>query len=74
MDRGQGRRLSEAEASRIKHFLSETEMSISAIATRMCCSKATIVSLNRRFNIRDYNGKRTCWQMDSSPGTVSMQM
>lgn len=69
----QGRPFLEAEVARIKHLLSETEMSISEIATRMCCSKASIVSINRRFSIRHYNGKRTCWQMGPSPATEAMQ-
>ena len=69
----QGRRLSEAESARIKHFLLKTEMSIPEIATRMCYSKSLIVSINRRFNIREYKGRRTCWQMGSSTGTEAMQ-
>jgi hypothetical protein len=69
----QGRRLSEEGAARIKHLLSETEMSISEIATRMDYSKSLISSLNRRFRIREYNGKRTRWQAGSSPGAEAMQ-
>ena len=63
----QGRRLSDAEVARIKHLLMDTEMSIPEIATRMGCSKGPILAINRRFGIRNYNGKRSCWQMSSSP-------
>jgi len=68
----QGRPLSEEGAARIKHLLSDTEMTISEIATRMCYSKSLVSSVNRRFKIREYNGKRTSWQMVSSPETEAM--
>jgi hypothetical protein len=69
----QGRRLSEEGAARIKHLLLDTEMSISEIATRMCYSRSLVISINRRFKIREYNGKRTRWQTGSPPGTEAMQ-
>ena len=69
----QGRHLSEEGAARIKHLLSETEMSISEIATRMSYSKSLVNSINRRFKIREYNGKRNRWQAGSSPGAEAMR-
>jgi hypothetical protein len=69
----QGRRLSEEGTARIKHLLSDTEMSISEIATRTCYSKSLIASINRRFRIREYNGKRNRWQAGPSPGAEAMQ-
>jgi len=69
----QGRRVSEAESARIRHVLLNTEMSIPDIATRMGYSKSVIASINRRFKIREYKGRRTCWQMGSSTGTEAMQ-
>ena len=68
----QGRRLPAEGAARIKRLLSETEMSISEIATRMCYSKSLIGSINRRFKIREYNGKRNHWQSGSSPRTEAV--
>jgi hypothetical protein len=61
----QGKRLSELEIGRIKHLLADTDMAITDIATRMGCSKASIVAINRRFAIRQYNGKRSNWEMGS---------
>jgi hypothetical protein len=69
----QGRRVSEAEIARIRHLLLKTEMSIPEIAARLRYSKSLIVSINRRFNIREYKGRRTCWQMGSSTGTEALQ-
>ena len=62
----QGRRFSEQEIARIKRFLAETERTITEIATRIGCSKGPVVSINRRFDIRQYNGKRACWAMGSA--------
>lgn len=69
----QGRRLSEEGVARIKHLLSDTEMSISEIATRMCYSKSVVNSINRRFKIREYNGKRNHWYTGSFPGAEAMR-
>jgi hypothetical protein len=69
----QGRRLSEEGAARIKQLLSDTEMSISEIAIRMSYSRSLITSINRRFKIREYNGKRNRWEAGSSPGAEAMQ-
>ena len=40
----------------IVHLLSSTEMAVSEIAERMACSRSTIISINRRFEVRQYNG------------------
>jgi hypothetical protein len=69
----QGRRLSEEGTARVKHLLSDTEMSIPEIATRMCYSRSLVSSINRRFKIREYNGKRTRWEAGSSPGAEAMR-
>jgi hypothetical protein len=31
-------------------------MTIGEIAARMSCSKSTVISINRRFRVREYNG------------------
>jgi len=63
----QGKRFSEQEILRIRHLLAKTDMTVPEIALRMGCSGGPILSINRRFDIRRYNGKRSCWQMASSP-------
>ena len=70
----QGQRFSEAELARIKSFLAETDMSIHEIAVRVGCSRGSIASINRRFGIRHYNGKRSSWKMGLSPGTEAARM
>jgi len=46
--------LSEMEIRRIADLLSETDLAVASIAERMGCSKSAIMSVNRRFQIRDY--------------------
>jgi len=38
-----------------------TDMAMPAIAERMCCSRASVVSINRKFQVRAYAGKRVTW-------------
>jgi predicted transcriptional regulator len=56
-----GRTLTELEVQKIIHLLSSTEMSIGDIAERMGCSHSVIVSINRKFRVRDYAGLRRRW-------------
>jgi hypothetical protein len=42
--------------------LLDTDMTIPEIAERMCCSRASVVSINRKFQVRAYAGKRTTWE------------
>ena len=62
MAQGQARPFTDEKIARIRHLLSETEMSVPQIAARMDCSRSVIGSINKRFGIRFYNGKRTQWQ------------
>jgi predicted DNA-binding protein YlxM (UPF0122 family) len=39
-----------------------TDMTMSEIAERMCCSRSSIVSINRKFQVRAYAGRRTAWE------------
>ena len=73
MTSNQGRRFSEQEIAKIRRFLAETEMTISEIATRMGCSKGPVAQINRNFDIRHYNGKRTVWEMGSAIMAVPTQ-
>jgi hypothetical protein len=43
-----------------------TDLTIPEIAERMSCSRTSIVSINRKFQVRAYAGKRTTWE----PGGV----
>jgi hypothetical protein len=58
---GQGRYLSGEIIHQIVELLAWTEMSITEIAERMAISKTTVASINRRFQVRKYNGLRTRW-------------
>jgi len=57
----QGWSMSEMEIRRIAYLLSETDLVVAAIAERMDCSKSAIMSINRRFQIRDYGKHRNRW-------------
>ncbi len=57
--------LTEAEIRKIVYLLSQTDLPNRNIAERMGCSKSSIVSINRRFQIRDYSNHRTAWTMHS---------
>jgi DNA-directed RNA polymerase specialized sigma24 family protein len=46
----------EEEVRQVIRLLSSTEMTIGEIAARMSCSKSTVISINRRFRVREYNG------------------
>jgi len=59
----QGCSMSEMEIRRIAFLLSETDLVVAAIAERMDCSKSAIMSINRRFQIRDYGQHRNKWNV-----------
>jgi len=57
----QGCSFQETEIRRILQLLATTEMTIGEIAQRTGCSRGAIVSINRRFQVRDYAGQRSTW-------------
>ena len=61
----QGCIFSEIEIHRIIGLLSETDMAIPEIAERMTCSRSAIVSINRRFQVRTYSGRRSIWTVNT---------
>jgi hypothetical protein len=61
MIRSQGRYFTDEELRKIVYLLKETDMSLSDIAIRMRCSRSAIASINRKFDIRNYGGRRTRW-------------
>jgi len=62
----QGRALREEEVQRIISLLSDTDMTIAEIASRMGCSRSTIISINRRCHVRAYEGSKSKWRIFES--------
>ena len=59
----QGQGLDDTEIRTILNLLKSTDTPIPAIATRMGCSRSAVVAINRKFQIRDYGGRRSTWEM-----------
>ena len=57
----QGCTLTQQEILKVVRLLSSTELTTGDIAKRMGCSRSVIVSINRRFRVREYAGLRTEW-------------
>jgi len=64
MVRSQGRYFSEGELSRIITLLRNSELSLPEIADRMSCSRSAIAAINRKFQIRLYEGRRSQWNLN----------
>jgi IS30 family transposase len=62
----QGKRFTDEQVHRIKYLLAKTEMTIHEIAVRTGSSESTVATINRRFDVRRYNGKRAQWEMGSA--------
>jgi hypothetical protein len=63
---GQGRTLDDLQVKNIVRLLSSTDMTISELAQRFGCSRSAIASINRKYLVRLYNGKRTQWEIRSA--------
>ena len=63
MIRSQGRYFSEGELRRIVTLLRDSEMSLPEIADRMNCSRSAVAAINRKFQIRLYEGRRSQWSL-----------
>lgn len=61
----QGCRLQETEIRTIVRLLDSTDMTIGDIAQRTGRSRAAVISVNRRFRLRDYRGQRSSWEVNS---------
>jgi hypothetical protein len=59
----QGSALNENEIRKIVTLLTSTEMTIQEIATRMGCSRSTVLHVNRDYQVRQYAGARTHWRL-----------
>ena len=62
--------LTEPEIRKIVYLLSETDLPNRDIAARMGCSKSSVVAINRRFQIREYNNHRNTWTMRGLSTTI----
>lgn len=61
----QGRAFTEEELQRITSLLSDTDMTIAEIAARMRCSRSAVLTINRKRQVRRYDGLRSTWQVRS---------
>ncbi len=61
----QGYSFSETQVQKIVGLLSKTEMAIPEIAERFACSSSAIIAVNRKFQVRNYSGRRTAWTIES---------
>jgi hypothetical protein len=59
----QGCALQESEIRKIISLLATTDMSLHDIARRTGCSRGAIAAINRRHQVRDYNGHRSTWNV-----------
>jgi hypothetical protein len=57
----QGRVFTAEEIQKIVWLLSTTDMTMKQIAERMRCSHSAVVSINRKTQVRLYEGRRTSW-------------
>jgi hypothetical protein len=58
---GQGRYMPVESIRQVIRLLSSTEMTINEVAERMSCSRSAVASINRKFQVREYNGLRSRW-------------
>jgi hypothetical protein len=63
--------LTELEIRKIVYLLAQTDLANRDIAARMGCSKSSVVSINRRFQVREYNNHRNSWTMCGLRTTIS---
>jgi DNA-binding transcriptional regulator GbsR (MarR family) len=58
---GQGNPMHEGQIRTVISLLAATEMTIPEIAQRMGCSRSAIAAVNRKFQVRQYQGRRSTW-------------
>ena len=59
-----GRPLSEEQRSKIVMLLRTTDMSTAEIALRMDCSRTAVAKVNRQFQVRNFEGRRSSWSVE----------
>jgi hypothetical protein len=65
----QGCSLTEQEVKRIVWFLANSDMTVLEISQRMACSRRTIAAINRRFQVRKYEGPKSKWILTGNPSS-----
>jgi hypothetical protein len=58
---GQGNPMHEGQIRTVLSLLASTEMTIPEIAQRMGCSRSAIAAVNRKYQVRQYRGRRSTW-------------
>ena len=74
MIRSQGKSFSDAELTRIVSLLHDSELSLAEIAHRMRCSRSAVAAINRKFQVRTYDGKRNQWSLASEGRLVDARL
>ena len=64
----QGCPLHESEIQTIVRLLASTDMTLLSIAERTGRSHAAIAAINRRFQVREYGGRRNSWALGPASG------
>jgi hypothetical protein len=59
---------------RIIDLLASTEVSLTAIAERMGCSRTLVITINQRFQVRKYNGMRTRWLQECDHASAAPEI
>jgi hypothetical protein len=62
----QGCPLHQSEIQRIVRLLASTDMTLLSIAERTGRSHAAIAAINRRYQVREYRGRRSTWETTTS--------
>ncbi len=71
MARSQGKPLTKDKIQRIQMLLSDTDLSMTMIAERMSCAPTSIARINKKFQIRSYEGQRANWAIAGEAVTTS---
>ena len=74
MIRSQGKSFSAEELNQIVALLRDSELSLAEIAVRMTCSRSAVASVNRKFQVRLYAGKRHQWSLEPGGRAVDARM
>ena len=74
MIRSQGKFFSDEELDHIVELLRESEMSLPDIARRMNCSRSAIAGINRKFQVRLYQGNRHRWNVGLERRAVDVRL
>jgi hypothetical protein len=59
----QGCNLEDVTINAIIRLLASTDLQIAEIAQRIGCSGSVVASINRKYRIRLYKGKRSTWSL-----------